>query len=98
LKFIGDCSSVEIEPESQTKLLDITLSIPGVLAAGVPGAGGHDAVFVLTLSPSIREKVEKLWNSPEWYEWSNNTFVCPLTLSAASEHDFGLRSESSVRW
>eukprot|EP01040_Poterioochromonas_malhamensis_P007562 gene7562-8164_t len=47
LKYIGELSSVEIEPDSQTALLDATLLIPGVLAAGIPGAGGHDAIFQL---------------------------------------------------
>jgi phosphomevalonate kinase len=98
LKIIGDCSHVPIEPDSQTILLDTTLSIPGVLAAGVPGAGGHDAVFVLTLASEVRNKVEILWTSPEWYTWSNNTYVCPLTLTAAGTEDFGVRSETGIRW
>ncbi|KAL4371709.1 hypothetical protein AHAS_Ahas06G0192900 [Arachis hypogaea] len=42
----------QIEPESQIKLLDATLNLEGVLLAGVPGAGGFDAVFVVTLGDS----------------------------------------------
>ncbi|QHN77300.1 uncharacterized protein DS421_19g651420 [Arachis hypogaea] len=36
---------MQIEPESQTKLLDATLNLEGVLLAGVPGAGGFDSPY-----------------------------------------------------
>ncbi|XLT51514.1 hypothetical protein HN873_044118, partial [Arachis hypogaea] len=51
-----------IEPESQTKLLDATLNLEGVLLAGVPGTGGFDAVFAVTLEDSSRN-VTKTWSS-----------------------------------
>jgi phosphomevalonate kinase len=35
---------VPIEPESQTALLEESLRVEGVLLAGVPGAGGYDAI------------------------------------------------------
>ncbi|XLT79882.1 hypothetical protein HN873_001635, partial [Arachis hypogaea] len=35
---------MRVEPESQTKLLDATLNLEGVLLAKVPGAGGFDAL------------------------------------------------------
>lgn len=44
---MGKESSVPIEPETQTSLLDATLKINGVLIAGVPGAGGYDAIFCI---------------------------------------------------
>lgn len=34
---MGEFAGVEIEPDSQTLLLNTCLSIPGVLIAGVPG-------------------------------------------------------------
>jgi phosphomevalonate kinase len=37
LKLMGQSSLVEIEPDSQSLLLDATILIPGVLAAGIPG-------------------------------------------------------------
>ena len=52
----------QIEPESQTQLLDATMNMDGVLLAGVPGAGGFDAVFAVTLGNSSC-KVTKAWNS-----------------------------------
>ena len=37
---MGDMAGVGIEPDSQTALVDATIdNIPGVLCAGVPGAG-----------------------------------------------------------
>lgn len=43
---------MQIEPESQTRLLDATMNMKGVLLAGVPGAGGFDAIFAITLGES----------------------------------------------
>lgn len=37
MKAMGEQCSVGIEPDSQTMLLDKTMSVPGVLCAGVPG-------------------------------------------------------------
>lgn len=53
---------LQIEPESQTQLLDSTMNMEGVLLAGVPGAGGFDAVFAITLGSSS-ENVIKAWTS-----------------------------------
>ncbi|KAL4349845.1 hypothetical protein AHAS_Ahas10G0082700 [Arachis hypogaea] len=39
-----DALNKQIEPESQTKLLDATLNLEGVLLAEVPGAGEFDAL------------------------------------------------------
>ncbi|PRQ18992.1 putative phosphomevalonate kinase [Rosa chinensis] len=59
---MGEAAGVPIEPESQTKLLDATMSMEGVLLAGVPGAGGFDAVFAVTLGDS-GSHVTKSWSS-----------------------------------
>lgn len=53
---------MQIEPESQTRLLDATMDMEGVLLAGVPGAGGFDAVFAVTLGDSS-SNVAKAWSS-----------------------------------
>lgn len=53
---------LQIEPESQTRLLDATMNMEGVLLAGVPGAGGFDAVFAVTLGSSSNNVV-KAWSS-----------------------------------
>lgn len=53
---------MQIEPESQTRLLDATMSMEGVLLAGVPGAGGFDAVFAIILK-GAGDAVNKAWSS-----------------------------------
>lgn len=53
---------MQIEPESQTQLLDATMNMEGVLLAGVPGAGGFDAIFAVTLGDS-GSNVTKMWSS-----------------------------------
>lgn len=82
LKKMGDSAGVGIEPEAQTALCDATQALPGVVAAAVPGAGGNDAIFALTLSDAARERVER-----EWSTWGNrqpgqSPDVCPLVLRA----------------
>ncbi|GAB4834794.1 hypothetical protein Ancab_033062 [Ancistrocladus abbreviatus] len=59
---MGEAAGVPIEPESQTKLLNATMDMDGVLLAGVPGAGGFDAIFAITLGDSSN-KVTKAWSS-----------------------------------
>lgn len=45
----------------QTAILDLTANIPGVLFAGVPGAGGYDAIFAIVLSTPVKAAVEQVW-------------------------------------
>nr|QID77685.1 5-phosphomevalonate kinase [Cinnamomum camphora] len=52
MQQMGQTAGVPIEPESQTRLLDATMNMKGVLLAGVPGAGGFDAIFAITLGES----------------------------------------------
>ncbi|CAA6669610.1 unnamed protein product [Spirodela intermedia] len=62
MRQMGEAASVPIEPESQTRLLDATMKIEGVLLAGVPGAGGFDAVFAITLGDT-NSRVIQTWTS-----------------------------------
>lgn len=62
MRLMGQAAGIPIEPESQTKLLDATMNMEGVLFAGVPGAGGFDAVFAVTLGHSS-SNVAKEWSS-----------------------------------
>lgn len=58
MRKMGQAAGVPIEPESQTQLLDATMNMKGVLLAGVPGAGGFDAIFVVTLGESSNNVAE----------------------------------------
>ncbi|GJT14090.1 phosphomevalonate kinase, peroxisomal [Tanacetum coccineum] len=62
MREMGKAAGIPIEPESQTQLLDATMSMPGVLLAGVPGAGGFDAVFAVTLGESGNNLINA-WSS-----------------------------------
>ncbi|KAG8382098.1 hypothetical protein BUALT_Bualt05G0041100 [Buddleja alternifolia] len=62
MRKMGEAAGIPIEPESQTRLLDTTMNMEGVLLAGVPGAGGFDAVFAITLGDSSKN-VMKVWSS-----------------------------------
>lgn len=62
MQKMGKAACVPIEPESQTQFLDSTMNLEGVLLAGVPGAGGYDAIFAITLGES-NKAVIKTWSS-----------------------------------
>ncbi|PWA45041.1 phosphomevalonate kinase, ERG8 [Artemisia annua] len=62
MREMGKAAGIPIEPESQTQLLDATMNMPGVLLAGVPGAGGFDAVFAVTLGDSGNNLINT-WSS-----------------------------------
>ncbi|KAJ1678594.1 phosphomevalonate kinase, partial [Spiromyces aspiralis] len=69
LRRLGALSSVPIEPPEQTRLLDACMSnVPGVVMAGVPGAGGYDAIYCIVLDQAAADTVERLWVS--WKEMS----------------------------
>ncbi|KAJ3340372.1 phosphomevalonate kinase [Gonapodya sp. JEL0774] len=59
LRRVSALADVPIEPPQQTRLLDATAAAPGVVMCGVPGAGGFDAVFAITVGK--REEVEMVW-------------------------------------
>ncbi|KAI8582284.1 hypothetical protein K450DRAFT_228231 [Umbelopsis ramanniana AG] len=84
IRDMSEKSNVPIEPSEQTKLLDACMDRPGVIMAGVPGAGGYDAIFCITLSDEASAQVEEVWRT--WTEMS----VGPLL---ASEDSNGARVE-----
>ncbi|CAO3681682.1 unnamed protein product [Umbelopsis vinacea] len=84
IRDMSDKSSVPIEPSEQSKLLDACMDCPGVIMAGVPGAGGYDAIFCITLSDDASSQVEDVWRT--WTEMN----VGPLL---ASEDSHGARIE-----
>jgi len=80
LKRMGELSGVPVEPDTQTYLANATMEIPGVIAAGVPGAGGEDALFVLYIkgdkvgcklsSDEVRDRIGELWR--QWGDENGN--------------------------
>ncbi|CDS10713.1 hypothetical protein LRAMOSA11199 [Lichtheimia ramosa] len=76
LQEMGSLSDVPIEPKEQTRLLDACMDIEGVVMAGVPGAGGYDAIFCIVISQDAKAQVHSLWQS--WKELN----VGPLLAQA----------------
>lgn len=75
LKLMGDLAGTAIEPNEVTHVLDATIeSVPGVLFAGAPGAGGYDAIFAVLVDDSQdqRSSLERFWLSNEQLP------ICPL--------------------
>lgn len=70
-----ELTGLPIEPPVQTELLDACEKLPGVIGAGIPGAGGHDAIHVLVFSPQekVNDQIYKLWG-----KWTKST-ICPLS-------------------
>jgi phosphomevalonate kinase len=80
---MGKKADVPIEPPSQTELLDATQLVEGVLLAGVPGAGGYDAICCVISDDGDGEEstFHRLINM--WEQRSER--VCPLLAREESE-------------
>jgi len=94
LKGMGKSAGVPIEPDEQTAVADATMKLPGVIAAGVPGAGGYDALFVIYVkgpetsggsSDQVRDRIGNLWR--ELSNRNDETVMCPLSVRAAGFGD-----------
>nr|AFK40843.1 unknown [Lotus japonicus] len=82
MRLMGEASGAPIEPETQTQLLDATMNLEGVLLAGVPGAGGYDAVFAVTLGDSS-SNVTKVWGSLNVLAMLVKEDPCGVSLESA---------------
>ena len=70
MREMGALTDVPIEPPEQTALLDVCVSVAGVIGGGVPGAGGYDAIWLLVCDPpncAAEElpsaRVERVWGT-----------------------------------
>nr|CCA15541.1 conserved hypothetical protein [Albugo laibachii Nc14] len=82
LRELGRLTDALIEPPEQTALIDETMKVPGVLFAGVPGAGGYDAIFVVAMDESVLTHVEDFW---EVWSANHSSIVCPLLCEAMNK-------------
>ncbi|RKO88993.1 hypothetical protein BDK51DRAFT_37793 [Blyttiomyces helicus] len=89
MRELSTKANVPIEPEEQTRLLNACMAVPGVIMAGVPGAGGMDAIFCITLEEGARLAVEAAWSG--WKEMSAG----PL-LARQSSGGLGVVDERSA--
>lgn len=109
LKQMGNDADVPIEPDIQTSIADATMGLPGVIAAGVPGAGGYDALFVLYVkgketkfengkkSDETRERIGQMWI--DWCgKGQKKNVVCPLSCKSVGFGGlYGVHS-SQIQW
>ena len=95
LRRMGEAAGVPIEPAEQTALADATVALPGVLACGVPGAGGFDAVFAIVLSPEAGSRVEELWSARGERDSKSTGGVCPLVLRVDQHAGIRVEDEQS---
>lgn len=92
LRRLGEAAGQPVEPPPQTALADATAALPGVVAAGVPGAGGYDAVFAVIEDGEGGAAAERLWLG-----WPGGGLT-PLLLRdgpAAGQPGAGLREEGA---
>ncbi|ORZ32040.1 ribosomal protein S5 domain 2-type protein [Catenaria anguillulae PL171] len=86
MRSMGQAADVPIEPVEQTKLLDACIEVSGVLGAGVPGAGGYDAIFILYIDhPTVHANLTRALSG-----FAN---VTPLLCEASAE---GIKDESET--
>jgi len=108
LKAMGEAANVPIEPDEQTALADATMDLEGVVAAGVPGAGGFDALFCLYVkgketekSDMVRDNVAKLWGNWKGGEdvSVNNdvSVISPMCVRAVGWGE-GLQLQTEMKW
>jgi len=95
IKKMGELAGVPIEPDKQTRLLNACLDQAGVIAGGVPGAGGYDAIWVLVVDlghPPPRDPVSTV--EGVWLDWKEMN-VSPLMASESAIR--GLRLEDFTK-
>ncbi|KAI3642533.1 hypothetical protein MP228_012088 [Amoeboaphelidium protococcarum] len=64
MRQLSEYAGVEIEPPTQTELLDRSDEIEGVIASACPGAGGYDAIYCLVInSDQVVNRLDSFWQS-----------------------------------
>lgn len=86
LKKLTQLTGADIEPDSQTVLLDRCEKIEGCLGGVVPGAGGYDAICLLLLENHVENFVAK---SSAYPEFTNLSWI------KVKEENQGLVEENS---
>ncbi|GAA98035.1 uncharacterized protein L969DRAFT_86040 [Mixia osmundae IAM 14324] len=79
MKAMGQAAGVPIEPQEQTDILDsCQTQCLGMIGGGVPGAGGYDALWMLTVATSD-DSIAQL--EAQWTAWRSMS-VRPLSSAA----------------
>lgn len=84
MRKMGENAGVHIEPPTQTELLNESIAQAGVIAGGVPGAGGDDAIWVLVLESKDALEAPLHRIEQVWREFKQRT-VTPLLATQSVE-------------
>lgn len=72
-RLITKESGADIEPPVQTELLDACMQLKGVLTAMIPGAGGYDAISLITtdkVTPATQTEGDERFKNVTWLDMS----------------------------
>lgn len=86
-RLITEESGADIEPSVQTELLDACMKLQGVLTAVVPGAGGYDAISLITAEDVDLES-----------QTASNRAFDAVTWLDLSQADIGLVEENPTHY
>ncbi|SRR5258708_364058 len=92
MKEMGTLAGVPIEPDEQTRLLDVCVTQAGVVGGGVPGAGGYDAIWLLICDPESSKHDQSPLDRIE-HVWSTYKELDVSPLSSAESYAKGIRLE-----
>eukprot|EP01029_Cantina_marsupialis_P003824 TRINITY_DN13854_c0_g1_i1.p1 TRINITY_DN13854_c0_g1~~TRINITY_DN13854_c0_g1_i1.p1 ORF type:complete len:436 (+),score=72.96 TRINITY_DN13854_c0_g1_i1:221-1528(+) len=90
-EMVGTAAGVELVPSAQRLLINDILDLDGVLACGIPGAGGHDALFVLSLGNCNDVLVEFLKTKSDL-----NAEILPVDLQNGGVNIFKAHKKSTA--
>lgn len=101
MRKMGENAGVHIEPPTQTALLDESVAQAGVIAGGVPGAGGDDAIWVLVLESGDAletplHRVEQVWRKFKQRTISPLLATQSMEIGARVEELAGIRGLERV--
>ncbi|OMJ18230.1 putative phosphomevalonate kinase [Smittium culicis] len=101
MKKMGELSGVPIEPDQQTYLINECLLNPGVAMAGVPGAGGFDAIYCIVIGDRNRHLLfsSAVFTRNSSSSSGNSINVSPLTCKQGPANNDGcvLVDENNTR-
>ncbi|KAL6944882.1 hypothetical protein ACO0QE_002324 [Hanseniaspora vineae] len=86
-RLITQESDAQVEPTSQKALLDAASELPGVLTGMIPGAGGYDAIALITTADCPVQDLAK-----------ENDFLANVTFLDLKQENAGLQEEDPTHY
>lgn len=86
-RIITQESGAQVEPMAQKTLLDSATELPGVLTGMIPGAGGYDAIALITTADCPIHELAK-----------ENDFLANVTFLDLKQESAGLQEEDQAHY